>query len=52
MELQVHADADFAGYPNDLKSTSGMVIVDRNGAVIGWRAAKQPLTARSTADAE
>jgi hypothetical protein len=50
--LEVHADADFAGDPNDLKSTSGMVIVDRNGAVIGWRSAKQPVTARSTADSE
>jgi ribonuclease HI len=50
--FELHADADFAGDPNDLKSTSGMVIVDRNGAVIGWRSAKQPLTARSTADAE
>jgi ribonuclease HI len=29
-----------------------VVIVDRNGAVIGWRSAKKPLTARLTADAE
>jgi ribonuclease HI len=48
----VHADAEFAGDPNDLRSTSGMLLWTGTGAVIGWRSTKHPVSARTTADFE
>ena len=50
--LSIYANADFAGDHTELKSTSGMVIEDRYGAVVAWKSTKQPITAKSTADAE
>lgn len=50
--FRIYADADFAGDVDGMKSTSGMVIVDRFRSVIGWRSTKQTITAKSTADAE
>jgi hypothetical protein len=35
-----------------MRSTSGMVITDRYGSTIAWKSTRQPVTARSTADAE
>ena len=48
----IYADADFAGDPVEMRSTSGMVIRDRYGATVAWKSTKQPVTAKSTADAE
>ena len=48
----IYADADFAGDRSGWRSTSRMVVKDRYGATVAWKSTKQPLTARSTADAE
>jgi hypothetical protein len=50
--FELHAGADFAGDPNNLKSTSGTVILDRNGTVFGWCSAKPLFKARSSTVAE
>jgi len=46
-----YTDSDFAGDPDDRKSTSGYVFMLAGGAV-SWRARKQPLVAFSTVEAE
>jgi len=46
-----YTDSDFAGDPDDRKSTSGYVFMLGGGA-ISWRARKQPLVAFSTVEAE
>jgi len=46
-----YTDSDFAGHPDDRKSTSGYVFMLAGGAV-SWRARKQPLVAFSTVEAE
>jgi len=46
-----YTDADFAGDPDDRKSTSGYVF-KLSGGAITWRARKQPLVAYSTVEAE
>ena len=48
----IYADADFAGNLDGWRSTSGMVVKDRYGATVAWKSTKQPLTTRSTGDAE
>ena len=46
------ADADYAGETTTFRSTTGYVLFDPYGSAITWRSCKQPITARSTADAE
>jgi len=48
----LYTDSDFAGDPNSLKSTTGMLVQDRYGAIVAWHSKKQSITAKSTADAE
>jgi hypothetical protein len=43
-------DSDYAGCPDDYKSTSGLVITV--GGAVDWRSRKQKSTAQSTTDAE
>lgn len=50
--IALYTDSDFAGDPNSMKSTTGMVIRDRYGSIIAWQSKKQSITAKSTADAE
>ncbi|XP_058729485.1 secreted RxLR effector protein 161-like [Vicia villosa] len=52
-QLQVvgYSDSDFAGCPNDRKSTSGLIFMMAGGA-ISWKSVKQTLTATSTMEAE
>ena len=45
------SDADWAGDPNDRKSTSGYIFV-MNGGAISWKSRKQTCVALSTAEAE
>ena len=51
-QMEVFADADFAGDVDDRKSTSGYVIFDEYGAAISWKSKKQSIIAQSTSDAE
>jgi len=46
-----YTDSNFAGDPDDRKSTSGYVFILAGGAIT-WRARKQPLVAFSTVEAE
>jgi len=46
-----YTDSDFAGDPDDRKSTSGYVFMLAGGAIT-WRARKQPLVAFSTVEVE
>jgi len=46
-----YTDSDFAGDPDDRKSTSGYVFMLAGGAIT-WRARKQPLVTFSTVEAE
>lgn len=46
-----YTDSDFAGDPDDRKSTSGYVFMLAGGAIT-WRARKQPLVVFSTVEAE
>jgi hypothetical protein len=48
--LRGHVDSDYAGCPDDNKSTSGRVITF--GGAADWRSGKQKLTAQSTTYAE
>nr|KYP31272.1 Retrovirus-related Pol polyprotein from transposon TNT 1-94 [Cajanus cajan] len=52
-QLQVigYSDSDFAGCPDDRKSTSSFVFMMAGGA-ISWKSVKQTLTATSTMEAE
>jgi len=45
-----HVDSDYAGCPDEYKSTSGLVITF--GGAVNWRSRKQMSTALSTTDAE
>ena len=45
-------DSDFAGDPNSLKSTTGMLVLDRYGSIVAWHSKKQSIKANSMADAE
>ncbi|KAM1544665.1 hypothetical protein ACFX10_045098 [Malus domestica] len=49
--LEGYSDSDFAGCPDDLKSTSGFVFTMASGA-ISWRSVKQSTVAASTMVAE
>ena len=49
--LQVYCDADWAGDPNDRKSTTGFVILF-NGSPISWCSKKQNAVSRSSTEAE
>jgi len=46
-----YTDSDFAGDPDDRKSTPGYVFMLAGGAIT-WRARQQPLVAFSTVEAE
>jgi len=48
--LRCYVDSDYAGCPDDYKSTSGLVITF--GGAVDWRSRKQNSTAQSTIDAE
>jgi len=48
--LRCYVDLDYAGCPDDYKSTSGLVITF--GGAVDWRSRKQKSTAQSTNDAE
>jgi len=48
--LRCYVDSDYAGCPDDYKSTSGLVITF--GGAVDWRSRKQKSTAQSTTDAE
>ncbi|KAJ9525388.1 hypothetical protein QJQ45_003203 [Haematococcus lacustris] len=50
-QLQDYADADYAGDPDSMRSTSGTVFV-LNGAAISWRSQLQTTVAASTTEAE
>ncbi|XP_050888799.1 secreted RxLR effector protein 161-like [Lathyrus oleraceus] len=52
-QLQVigYSDSDFAGCPDDRKSTFGLIFMMVGGA-ISWKSVKQTLTATSTMEAE
>jgi hypothetical protein len=48
--LRCYVDSDYAGCPDDYKSTSGLIITF--GGAVDWRSRKQKSTAQSTTDAE
>jgi len=48
--LRCYVDSDYAGCPDDYKSTSGLVITF--GGAVDWRSGKQKSTAQSTTDVE
>ena len=48
----IYADADYARDQIEKRSTSGVVAMDRNGASVAWKSMEQPVTTRSTAEAE
>ena len=50
--LTIYADADYAGDQKEKRSASGVVAMDRNGASVAWKSMGQPVTTRSTAEAE
>ncbi|CAB1117976.1 unnamed protein product [Ectocarpus sp. CCAP 1310/34] len=50
-KITAYADSDFGGDLDDRKSTTGIVLFLAGGPV-GWRAAKQPLVAASSVEAE
>ena len=49
--LVVYTDSDYAGDPDDYRSTSGLCVAF-GGAMVDWRSRKQKSTAQSTTDAE
>ena len=51
LEVTGYSDSDFAGCPDDIKSTSGFIFMMARGAV-SWKSVKQTLTATSTMEAE
>lgn len=51
IQLQAFCDADWAGDPNDRKSTTGFVIL-MNGSPISWCSKKQNAVSRSLTEAE
>ena len=48
--LNANCDADWAGDPNDRKSTTGFVIL-LNGSPISWCSKKQGVVSRSSTEA-
>ncbi|KAJ9530444.1 hypothetical protein QJQ45_012421 [Haematococcus lacustris] len=50
-QLQGYADADYAGDPDSMRSTSGTIFV-LNGAAVSWRSQLQTTVAASTTEAE
>ena len=51
LEVTGYSDSDFAGCPDDRKSTYGFIFMMAGGAV-SWKSVKQTLTATSTMEAE
>lgn len=51
VNIQAFCDADWAGDPNDRKSTTGFVIL-MNGTPISWCSKKQSAVSRSSTEAE
>jgi hypothetical protein len=49
--LTAYSDADWAGYPDDRRSTSGFCIY-LGSNLISWSSRKQPTVARSSTEAE
>jgi Reverse transcriptase (RNA-dependent DNA polymerase)/Integrase core domain/gag-polypeptide of LTR copia-type/GAG-pre-integrase domain len=50
-ELTVYTDADWAGNPTDRRSTSGLCAFV-GGNLVTWQSKKQPVVAKSSAEAE
>ena len=50
-DLKVYTDSDYAGYIEDIRSTSGYVFF-LNGGVVAWSSRKQPVVTLSTTEAE
>ncbi len=50
-ELEIQADADFAGCPDTRRSTGGYVVL-LNGTAVDWQSKRQPLVTLSTCEAE
>ena len=51
LKVTGYSDSDFAGFPDDRKSTSGFIFMMAGGAV-SWKSVKQTLTATSTMEVE
>eukprot|EP00936_MAST-01D_sp_MAST-1D-sp1_P000130 g130.t1 len=51
VQLEVHVDADHAGCPSTMRSTTG-AIYTVNGVAIHWKSRRQPPAAKSSTDAE
>jgi hypothetical protein len=51
IQLKAYCDADWAGDPNDRKSTTGFVILI-NGSPVSWCSKKQSAVSRSSTEAE
>ena len=51
LKVTGYSDSDFAGCPDDHKSTSGYIFIMAGGAV-SWKSVKQSLTATSSMEAE
>jgi hypothetical protein len=51
LQLNTFCDSDWAGHPDDRRSTSGYVVF-LGDCLISWSAKKQPVVSRSSTEAE